>query len=180
MVQIGFHAQGGPHDGQARAFDHLCQALHKGHIHQAQALRQMGGHHHATTHGLAMQPLAKTQTGFDGMAKGMSKVEDGAQAPFTLVLAHHLGLDLATALNRPGQSGWVAGQQSVQVGFDPIEESHVRNRAVFDDFGQTRAEFARRQALQGIQVAHHPHGLVESANHVLAQGVVDGGFTAHR
>ena len=74
----------------------------------------------------------------------------------------------------------VARHQRVEVIVDPVEKRHVRNRAVFDDLGQARAHFALGQGLQGVEVADHAVRLVKRANHVLANGVVDGGFTAHR
>ena len=126
-----------------------------------------------------MQPDPKTQTGFDGVAKGVTEIQNSADAAFAFVLSDHPSFDLATALHRLGQGLRIPRQQIIQVLLDPIEEGHVGNRAVFDDLGQTGAEFARRQCVQGGQITQHPFGLVERAHHVFAQRVVDGGFATH-
>jgi hypothetical protein len=57
--------------------------------------------------------------------------------------------------------------------FQPSHEVHVVNRTVLDDLGQPRAELARRQGIERIEIAHHQQRLVKRANHVLAQGVID-------
>ena len=87
-----------------------------------------------------MQPFAIAQARLDGVAEGVAEVEDGAQAAFLLVLAHHPGLDLATAAHGGSQQHGVAGQQTGNVGLDPVKKRHVGNRAVLDDFGQARAQ----------------------------------------
>ena len=156
------------------------QALHQGGIDQPQTLRQMGRHHHAATDGFAMQPLAITQTGLDGMAKGVAEIQNGAQAVVALVLRHHPGLDLATAFDGVGQRTGVARHQGTDVGLNPVQKRQVGNRAVFDDFGQPGADFALCQGVNGVQIAHHQQRLVKRADHVLAHWVVDGGFAADR
>ena len=127
-----------------------------------------------------MQPLPVTQTGFDGVAKGVAKVQNSAQARFALVLRHHVGFDLAAALDRMGQRHRVTGQQRIQVGRDPVQKAQVCYRAILDDLGQAGAEFALRQGAQHLQVAHHQLRLVEGAYHVLAQRVVDAGLATDR
>ena len=156
------------------------QARGKRAIDQAQAARELGGHHHASAHALAVQPGAIAHAGLDGVAKGVAKVQDGAQARFTLVLAHHPGFDLTAAAHGVGQRSAIARQQGIHVRLQPVHEGHVGNRPVFDDFCQPGAEFARCQGVERGQVTHHQLGLVESANHVFAQRVVDGSFAAHR
>jgi hypothetical protein len=41
-------------------------------------------------------------------------------------------------------------------------------------------QFAIGQGLECAQIAHHFERLVKRADHIFAQGVVDGGFTTHR
>ena len=45
---------------------------------QAGALRQLGRHHHARGHRLAVQPGAVAHAGLDGMAEGMPKIQRSA------------------------------------------------------------------------------------------------------
>ena len=137
-----------PYRGQASTLHQVRDALHKGRVHQPQALRQVRRHHHAAAHGLAVQPLAVAQTGLDGMAKGVAKIENGAQTALALVLRHHMGLDLAAAPHRVRQRGHVAGAQGAKVGLDPIQKRHVGNRPVLDDFGQASAHFTRGQGFE--------------------------------
>ena len=127
-----------------------------------------------------MQPLAVAEAGLDRMTKGMAEVQDRTQTRLALVLLHHLRLDLARAPNRVAQRRVVARQQRVDVDLQPIEESHVGDRPVFDDLGQAGAEFARRQRVERVEVGHHAQGLVEGADHVFAERVVDPGLAADR
>ena len=70
--------------------------------------------------------------------------------------------------------------QPFDVRFDPVEQRRVGDRPVLDDFGQPGAEFARRQGVQRVEVADHQPRLVERADHVLAQRMVDAGLAADR
>ena len=127
-----------------------------------------------------MQPRAVAHASLNGMAEGMSEIENGAQTRLPLVSAHHLRLDFTAAPDGMGQRLRLAGAQCGQMRLDPIKESHVGNRAIFDDFSQTSGKLARRQGFDCVQIAHNPLRLIERANHVFAQRVVDGRFPAHR
>ena len=126
-----------------------------------------------------MQPLAIAQARFDGVREGVAEIEDGAQPVVALVLGDDFGLDFAAAPDGIGQCRRIARHQRVDMGFDPVEKSHVVNWPVFDHLGQAGTEFARRQGAQGRQVAQHELRLIERADHVLAQRVVDGRLAAH-
>ena len=140
----------------------------------------MRRHHHAATDALAVQPFAIAQARFNRVAKGVTKIQDGPQARFALVLTDDPGLDLATALNGVGQRGRVFGQQRLKVDFQPAEKRHVGNRPVFDDFAQAGAQFTVRQGLERVQVANYQLRLVKRANHVFPQRMVDGRLAADR
>ena len=139
----------------------------------------MRGHAHAGGHGLAVQPVAVAHARFDGVAKGVAEVEDGAQAGFALVARDDAGLDLAASLHGVREGGGVAGAQLLHVAFEPGEELHVGDGAVLDNFGQPGGQLARGQGAQRAEVAHDGARLVEGANEVLALRMVDGGFAAH-
>ena len=79
-----------------------------------------------------------------------------------------------------GQGRFVPRHQGVDIGFQPVHQMHIGNGTVLDDLGQASAQLARRQGVERVQVAHHQLRLVESADHVFAQGMVDAGFTADR
>ena len=166
--------------GQARSFDERAQALHNAGLDEPKLSRQIGGQHHAAGHGLAMQPCAVAHAGFDGVAKGVAEVEDGAQACFLFINAHNRRLDLARPRHGMRQGCGLVSQQGRHLEFKPVQQRHVGNGPVFDDLGQAGTQLAHRQAGQGLQVADHTRGLVKGADHVLAQRVVDGGFATHR
>eukprot|EP01022_Parablepharisma_sp_SALTPOND_P033114 TRINITY_DN881_c1_g1_i23.p1 TRINITY_DN881_c1_g1~~TRINITY_DN881_c1_g1_i23.p1 ORF type:complete len:1292 (+),score=465.19 TRINITY_DN881_c1_g1_i23:16524-20399(+) len=166
--------------GQAGGFGDDADALARGGVDVAQAMRQVGRHHHAATDGFAVQPFTVAQAILDGVAEGVAEVEDGAQAAFALVLADHVGLDFAGALDRVGQGGVILGDQQLDVGFDPVEEGRIDDGAVLDHFGDAGREFARGQRMQRGGVGDDCLRLVEGADHVLAQRVVDAGLAADR
>jgi hypothetical protein len=65
------------------------------------------------------------------------------------------------------------------VGLDPVQEA----MSAIGPYLMTSARPAAVRAAAGVQrgqVAHHQLRLVERADHVLAQRVVDGGLAAHR
>ena len=64
--------------------------------------------------------------------------------------------------------------------FQPSKKFGIAQGTVFDDFGHTCGKFALRQRLQGGQIGQHGLRLVERANHVFTERMVDGGFTADR
>jgi len=114
------------------------------------------------------------------MAKGVPEIEDGPQASLALVLADHPGLDLARPLDRMRQRGLVTCQQRVEIFFEPAEEAVVGDGAVLDDFSQAGDQLTLRQCVERVDVGHHEQRLVEHADHVLAQRVVDGRLAPHR
>jgi hypothetical protein len=180
QLEPALGAQVGRHHGQPGAFDQPCDAVGPAARHQAQVGRQRRGDHHAAAHGFAVQPLAVTEAGLDGVAEGVAEVQDGAAAAFALVTAHHLGLDLARALHGPCQGLGLTGQQGVEMGLEPVQQRRVGDGRVLDDLGQPRTQLTRGQRGQRGQVADHALGLLERADHVLSQRVVDGRLAAHR
>ena len=78
------------------------------------------------------------------------------------------------------QRGRVARQQLADVLLDPVEEGGVEDGAVLDHFGQAGRQLARRAASPACRIGQHRARLVEGADHVLAQRVVDAGLAADR
>src|SRR5690606_20204046 len=104
----------------------------------------------------------------------------GAQARFTLVLRNHIRLELARAANGVGDGGYIQCPQGVDVLLAPRKKLGIDNKAVLDDFGQTRGNFTRRQGFKYVDVDFDCNGLVKSPDHVLAQRVIDPRFAAYR
>ena len=114
------------------------------------------------------------------MTKRVAKIQDGTQACFAFILPHNKSLDFAAALHGMRHGLGLTCFQRIDIGFNPIKKRHVGDGAIFDDFSQARAELTSRQSFQNTQVADHSLRLIKSPNHVLAHGMVDGCFAAHR
>ena len=127
-----------------------------------------------------MQPLAISHAGLNGVAKGVTEVEDRAKTSLSFIGTHHLGFDFTAAPNRESQCDGITGSQLVQIGLDPVEKGRVGNGSVLDDFGQASTQFSLGQRLERIQIADHPLRLVKRTNHVLAQWMIDAGFPPDR
>ena len=180
MRQIGFRRHFlRPADRQAGAQQQRFDALDVFNGELAETVRGFRRHHHARSHRFAVQPYAVAHFGFDGVAVSMAQIQQGAQAAFAFVGGHDLGLQLAAAADTVGQRLHIQRHQRIDVVFQPDEELAIEDDPVFDDFSQARREFTRRQRFQTIQINHHRSGLIESADHVFAERVVDGGLAAH-
>ncbi len=125
------------------------------------------------------QGVAKADLGLQGVAEGVTQIEQGATAGFALVLGDDLGLHLHRTANRVGQGGRIARQHRGGVGLQPLEKVEVAEHAVFDDLGVARANLAIGQGRQHIEVGEHQTRLVKGADQVLAARGVDGRLAAH-
>ena len=98
----------------------------------------------------------------------MAEVQDRAQTALSLILSHNTGLDLAAARHHRRKRVGVALEQFGHDLFEALEQFHVVNDAVFDDFGEAGAKLARRQRLQRVEIAEHEARLVKCADQILA------------
>ena len=110
------------------------------------------------------------------MAEGVAEVEQCALTLFALITQHDLGFEFAGAVDGMGHGCRLQAQQLIEVLFDPVEKHRIEDQRVFDDLGQTRAQFARRQRGQRGGVGHHDRRLVKSTDEVLAAGMIDAGL----
>jgi hypothetical protein len=127
-----------------------------------------------------VQPLAVAQSGLDRVAEGVAEIEDGAQPGLALVAADHARLDLAGTGHRVRERARIARKQRRQRALHRIQVGRVGDRAMLDHFGEPRGELALRQRRQAADVGKHQPRLVEGADHVLAQRMVDAGLAADR
>jgi len=82
---------------------------------------------------------------FNRMANRMAKIQNRTLPAFRFIPADDFGLDFATARNNGSEGLGFTPQQLRQIAFQQREQFCIVNDAVFDDFGETRAEITVRQ-----------------------------------
>ena len=127
-----------------------------------------------------MQPYAVAHFGFDGMAESVAEIKPCADALLGFVLGNNIGLHFAAMVNGFCHFFLVLCHQVGHIFFQPSKKFGIAQCAVFDNFGHACGKFALRQRLQGSQIGQNGLRLVERANHVFTERMVDGGFTADR
>ena len=85
-------------------------------------------------------------------------------------------LAVTSSVSRSRSSDRIAGSSASIV----AEQPRIEDRAVLDDFGEAGAEFPGRERPQRLDVGDHEPRLMEGADQVLPQRVVDGGLAADR
>src|SRR4030065_143707 len=109
----------------------------------------------------------------------MSEVQYRAYPLFPFVPAHDLGLYGAGHLY--GLYYLFAGLKELAgVLLEKFEKRAVPDDAVLYHLGEPGPQFPFVEGLQYIRVYEYRPGLIERADKVLAPGVVDGRFAAHR
>src|SRR5712692_9751210 len=156
--------------------DAACVGLRK----KPELTRQVRGHGHSGSDRLAVQPGAIAQARLDGMAEGVAEIKQLAQASLAFVLADDFGLDRNRAHHRVAECIGIAREQAIEIGFEPAEERRVADQAILDHLGDSGAQLALGQGLQGIEVGEHQLGLMKSADHVFPERMVDRGLAADR
>lgn len=175
----GVGAEIGRGHGQAGGLQQADDAFGVGGFQVAFALGEASGEHHAGGDGFAVQPVAVAHLGFDGVAEGVAEVEVGADAVLFFVLFDDMGFHLAAVLDGVGQGALLLLHDGGHVLLEAGEEMDVAEQGVFDDFGKAGGKFARGQGAEGGGVGDNGLGLVEGADHIFAEGVVDAGFAAN-
>jgi len=140
------------------------------------------GDHAAASAGsyrFAVKPIAVSRRRLDRVAEGVAEIEQSAFARFSFVGHDDFHLDPATLVNGVQQRLRLARQQRCDVGFKPRKELGVANGAAFDHLRETRRKFAVRQRAQAIRIDQDGARLVECADHVLSERMVDAGLAAY-
>src|SRR5688572_11031211 len=114
------------------------------------------------------------------MAEGVAEVEQRAATRLALVLGDDARLQLAAAPDRMDQRAPLAREDLFHIGLEPVDERGIEGKAMLDHLGQAGAQLTVGQRVQGSDVRDHGARLVKGADHVLAQGVIDGGLAADR
>ena len=82
---------------QTQSCEYISHAIAIGSGHPAGMARHGRSHHEPRTDGLAVQPTRITRHRFDGVPKGMTKIQQGAIAALVLVTCHDFGFDFTGA-----------------------------------------------------------------------------------
>ena len=77
-----------------------------------------------------------------------------------------------------GEIGHVEGEGAVDVFFERREAVGIADDVVFDALGEAAAELASGKRFQNCWIDQHGDGLVESADEIFADGMIDACFAA--
>ena len=130
--------------------------------------------------------------GFDGVGEGVAEVEEGAAAvgfEFAFVAFDDAGFEGDVLCDEVCDGCWIAAQGG-QRGLQRFEREcgvglgdALRDHRVLDDFGTAAGEGAVVERGERENISEYEGGLVEGADHVFLEFVVDeqvdAGFAAH-
>ena len=123
-----------------------------------------------------MQALSVALGCLDSMAEGVTQIQNSAQAALALVGSHDASLGRAATLNGLGKHLGVARAKVFSHLVKPAIERGIADQPVFNYLSQTRGILAIGQCSEHPGIDNHRAGLVERADHILAQGVVHRGL----
>ena len=141
---------------------------------------QVRGREHAQRDRFSVPIAAVSRHGLERVAHRVPEVEDAAQPAFALVFGHDLRLDAARLDDRRQQHVGIFREDLFRVTRDAIEQLAAGDHSVLDHFVEARAELAPRQRLQQQRIDRDDRRLMERADHVLAERVVDADLAADR
>src|SRR3972149_2950059 len=101
---------------------------------QAHVAGDPGRRHHADRHGLAMTELPASGGRLERMADRMAEIQNAADPLILFVPFHHSRLDPAGSLDHVGDRVLPSVEDRADVGFEPFEESPIRDHAVLHHF----------------------------------------------
>ena len=139
---------------------------------------ELGGDEHAVADRLAVPEAAVLRHRLDRVSRRVAEVQDPAQSPLALVPSHHVGLDPARFGDDRRQRFGRAREDRLAISRDAIEERGARRHPVLDHLVQPGAELAARQRGEHERIDDNRVRLVEGADQVLAQRVVDAHLAA--
>ena len=103
----------------------------------------------------------------------VTEVQDASEPALALVLPHNIRLDLARARNHMHRRRGFEGEHVRAVLRKPRKEIGIADDAVLDDLAEPRRNLALRQTAQEIQLHKDRIRLVEGADEILSERVVD-------
>ena len=149
--------------------------------HRSALGREPEGGQHAVRDSFAVAEASIASHRLERMTDRVAEVQRAPRPGFALVRGRRLCLD-AAAVRDDGASSGQPCVLSIDPSSDqrPVEQRPRRDDAVFDDFVQAGAEFARRQRPQHSAGSHTPATAVKRADQVLAGAQVHADLAADR
>ena len=109
----------------------------------------------------------------------MAEIKEGPLSALALVMRHNCRFHPA-AHRDCMLARRTAGKDLPPIRLQPGEEARISYQPVFDDFGITGPELARRQRVEQSGICNHQQRLVERADEVFAVFRIDCGLSANR
>ena len=115
---------------------------------------------------------------FDRVRNRMAEVQDAPKAALSLVLAYDIRLDRTGARDHMHRHCGFECEHVCAVLLEPHKEVYIIDDAVLDDLTEPRPNLAAGQRPQKIQIHKDGIGLIECADEILAERVVDSHLAA--
>src|SRR6266702_1883713 len=145
----------------------------------AERHRHADGRAHADRHRLAVPQLLVARERLEGVADRVSEVEHGAAAvDLLLVLGHHARLVAHARGDHRDDHLALEADHALEPLLELGEQARVADRRRLDHLGHPGQELAPRQRPERLDVGQHQARLMEGADQVLAEHVVDTGLAA--
>src|SRR5215472_2426001 len=137
-----------------------------------------GRGNHSPGHGFTVQQLGVAGRSFNGMAHGMTKVENAPQVGFFFVGAHDGGFYPNRIGNDSLQRFAVAAKSLLRMAAHEVEERFVANHAAFERLEQAGAKLALIEGGKDLGIDQDSLRLMKRAEKVLAAAKVHTGLAA--
>ena len=134
---------------------------------------------------VASAPAAASRNIYTTMADGtmadrVAVVENAPKTALALVFRDDIGFDATRFFDRRREHRQVSGDDRFGVASQQIEEAAAGDHSVLDDLIEARSEFAPRQRAQKRGIDDDQRRLMERADQVLAERVIDSNLAADR
>ena len=139
---------------------------------------EVAGGEHAVGDGFAVEEERVVSFCFEGVAEGVAVVEDAAKAAFLFISGNDGGFDADAFVDDLFENLRVLGEDVGGAVGEDGEEFRAGDDAVFDDFEEASAIFARGEGAKNGGVNENGVRLVEGTEEVFAALEVDAGFAA--
>src|SRR5215510_7571217 len=141
---------------------------------------EVGCGEHPDRNGLSMSEPAVLRDSLECVSNRVAVVEGAAESAFAFILGDDVGFDSAGFLDCWNEDGRLLCHDRLGLARQTFEEIAARDHSVLDHLVEAGAELAARQRAEEPWVDDDERRLVERADQILAERVVDADFTADR